>query len=47
MTSLSLCYSCSFLLLRVFVKIKRWSVDDVVLGVAYVRCPFMRSFVAG
>lgn len=34
--SLSLIYSCSFLFVRLVVKIKRWALDDVVLGVAYV-----------
>jgi len=45
MTSLSLCYSCAFLLLRGFVKIKRWSLDDAVLGLAYVGSLFVRSSV--
>ncbi len=35
-TSLSLIYSCSFLFVRLVVKLKRWALDDVVLGAAYV-----------
>jgi len=36
LTTLSLIYSVVFLVVRCAVKSKRWGLDDVALGVAYV-----------
>lgn len=42
-TTLSLIYSCSFLFVRLVVKARRWALDDIVLGAAYVRCFYLCS----
>jgi len=41
LTSLSLIYSVVLLIVRFAVKVKRWGIDDIVLGVAYVCLPYV------